>query len=120
MSKQEFRSKLGRNLHNAEHPLVPVYRVGEPFRQGHHSWPEGAYFTYSPGGHELTLFHSEIRPDMVNEVSRGQAEFAMIVEPPVLVLAYRFGQSIPWSDVPYSWHLQPVAWRVVPSHRSFT
>ena len=39
----------------------------------------------------------------------------MIVEPPVIVLAYRFGHSIPWSDVPYSWHLQPVAWRVVPS-----
>jgi len=52
----------------------------------------------------------DIREDMVSEVSRGQAEFAMIVEPPVLVLAYRFGQSIPWGDAPYSWHLQPVDW----------
>ena len=66
-------------------------------------------------GHELTLFRSDIHEDIVNEVRRGQAEFALIVEPPLIVLAYRFGQSIPWDDVPYSWHLQPVSWRVVPS-----
>jgi len=109
-----FRSKLRRNRTLSNHPLIPVYRVGEPFRRGRHTWPQGTCFAYGPGGHELTLFHSEIREDMVNEVSRGQAEFAMIVEPPLLVLAYRFGQSIPWHDVPYCWHLQPVGWRVVP------
>jgi hypothetical protein len=38
----------------------------------------------------------------------------MIVEQPLLVLAYRFGQTIPWADVPYSWHLQPEEWRAVP------
>jgi hypothetical protein len=113
--EQVFPLKLGRNRTRASHPLTPVYRVGEPFRQGRCCWPEGAYFSYSPGGHELSLFHSDIREGMVNEVSRGQAEFAMIVEPPLLVLAYRFGQSIPWDDVPYSWHLQPVDWRRIPS-----
>jgi len=51
---------------------------------------------------------------MVNEVGRGQAEFAIIVEPSLLVLAYRFGHSIPWNDVPYSWHLQPVGSQEVP------
>jgi len=112
--EQVIRFKLSRNCTVASDPLMPVYRVGEPFRQGRCSWPVGAYFTYGPGGHELTLFHSDIRKDMVSEVSRGQAEFAMIVEPPVLVLAYRFGQSIPWDDVPYSWHLQPIDWRSVP------
>jgi len=94
---------------------MPVYRVGELFRRGRYSWPDGAHFTYSPGGHELSLFHSDICDDIVNEVSRGPAEFAMIVEPPLLVLAYRFGHSIPWDDVPYSWHLQPVDWRMIPS-----
>ena len=109
-----FRSKLRRNRTLSNHPLIPVYRVGEPFRRGRHTWPPGALFTYGPGGNESTLFHSDIRQDMVHDVSRGQAEFGMIVEPPVLVLAYRFGQSIPWHDVPYSWHLQPMDWRVVP------
>ncbi len=51
---------------------------------------------------------------MVDDVRRSPAEFAMIVEHPVIVLAYRFGTSIPWGDAPYSWHLQPASWRVVP------
>jgi hypothetical protein len=109
-----FRFKSPQNRTLARSPLVPVYRVGELLQPGRGSWPVGAYFTYSPGGHELTLFHSDIHRDTVNAVSRGQAEFAMIVEAQLLVLAYRFGQSIPWADVPYSWHLQPEEWRAVP------
>jgi len=112
--EQVFRFNLSRNRSLANHPLMPVYRVGEPFRRERCSWPEGAHFTCGRAGLELSLFHSDIREDMVNEVGRGQAEFAIIVEPPLLVLAYRFGHSIPWNDVPYSWHLQPVGSRVVP------
>ncbi len=48
-------------------------------------------------------------------MSRGPAEFALIVEQPVLVLAYRFGEAIRWEDTPYSWHLQPESRRVVPA-----
>ena len=51
--------------------------------------------------------HPEIREGLMDEVRRGSAEFALIVEPPVIVLAYCFGESILWTDVPYSWHLQP-------------
>lgn len=108
----QLKSRQSRTLES--NPLVPVYRVGEVFRQGRRSWPVGSYFTYSPGGHELTLFRSSIGEDMVNQVSRGQAEFAMIVEPPLFFFAYRFGQSIPWGDAPYSWHLQPAEWRALP------
>jgi hypothetical protein len=110
-----FWSKASRSYPSAKRPLVPVYRVGESFRRGQHSWPEGAQFTYSPGGHELTLFRSCIDEDVVNEVRRGQAELALIVEPLLIVLTYRFGESIPWNDVPYSWHLQPISWRVIPT-----
>ena len=31
------------------------------------------------------------------------------------MLAYRFGESIRWHDVPYSWHLQPASRRFVPA-----
>jgi hypothetical protein len=114
-TEQEFWSKTGRGFPTAKRPLVPVYRVGELFCRGRETWPEGGQFTYSPGGLELTLFHSDIREDIVNEVRRGEVELALIVELPLIVLTYRFGQSIPWNDVPYSWHMQPVSWRVVPS-----
>jgi hypothetical protein len=52
---------------------------------------------------------------MVHDVRQGESEFALLVELPVIVLAYRFGQSIPWRDAPYSWHLQPAGWQMVPS-----
>ncbi len=114
-TEQEFWSKRGCTYPSAKRSLVPVYRVGELFYQGRETWPEGGQFTYSPGGLELTLFLSDIREDVVNDVRRGEVELALIVELPLIVLTYRFGQSIPWHDVPYSWHMQPVSWRVIPS-----
>jgi hypothetical protein len=51
---------------------------------------------------------------MVQDVRFGEAEFAVIISPPVIVLAYRFGDSIPWSDAPYCWHFQPPHCRAVP------
>jgi hypothetical protein len=96
-------------------PVVPAYRVGELFHSGHRSWPEGAQFNCGPGHYELALFHAEIDADLVDEVRRGAAEFALIVEPQVIVLAYRFGERIPWQDIPYSWHLQPPERQVVPA-----
>jgi hypothetical protein len=62
----------------------------------------------------LALFHAVIRSDVVDEVRRGPAEFALIVEPHVIVLGYRFGELIPWQDIPYSWHLQPPARQIIP------
>jgi hypothetical protein len=96
-------------------PLAPVYRVGESFYRGRSEWPPGAEFAFGPAGHELTLFHPGITPDVVDAVRRGPAEFALIVRPPVIVLAYRFGDSIPWGDAPYSWHLQPEFRQLVPA-----
>jgi hypothetical protein len=122
---QAFSSRAVPEGTVANRPIVPVYRVGEPFRPGFRTWPEGADYAYGPdGGHELTLFCPEIDEDIVNEVRQGQAEFALIVQLPLIVLAYRFGSSIPWNDVSYAWHLQP-GWRRVipeiddaPEHRS--
>jgi hypothetical protein len=95
-------------------PLVPIYRVGEPFHPGHPEWPSGAEFAFGPAGYELTLFHRGIAPAVEDAVERGPAEFALIVRPSVIVLAYRFGDAIPWGDAPYSWHLQPEFRRLVP------
>ena len=81
-------------------PLVPVYRVGEPLQRGRRHWPEGAQYSYGLNGHELTLFVSDVNEQLVHDLRYGEAEFAVIVEHPVLVLAYRFGESIRWSDVP--------------------
>jgi hypothetical protein len=98
-----------------DRPVTPVYRVGELLQRGRRTWPEGSQFAFGPGGHELTLFRHKIDDDQVDGVRRGPAEFGLIVVSPVIVLAYRFGESILWNDVPYSWHLQPAARRFVPA-----
>jgi hypothetical protein len=61
------------------------------------------------------LFRRAVDEPMVQDVRFGEAEFAVITSPPVIVLAYRFGASIPWSDAPYCWHFQPPHWRAVPT-----
>lgn len=95
-------------------PLVPAYRVGEPLQRGRRHWPEGTQYSYSVNGHELTLFLADVNDQLVHDVRHGEAEFAVIVEHPVLVLAYRFGESIRWSDVPYTWHMQAPHYRATP------
>ena len=117
MRSQEFQTGTTgryRDRSRVTRPLVPVYRVGELFQRGRRTWPVGAEFRFGPGGPELTLFRPKIRADLVDEVRRSPTEFALIVEPPLIVLAYRFGESISWNDVPYSWHLQPEPRRAIP------
>ena len=91
-----------RDLSRSNQPLAPVYRVGELLREGQERWPEGAQFSFGPGVCELILVHNDIDEDLVEAVRRGPAEFALIVESQVLLLAYRFGDAIAWNDVPYS------------------
>ncbi len=95
-------------------PVVPVYRVGEPLQRGRRQWPCGAQFIHGRNGHELTLFLPEIDHRHVQDVKNGEGEFAVITLHPLIVLAYRFGRSVPWNDVPYCWHMQPPPYRVLP------
>src|SRR5208283_3144350 len=98
----------------ARRTLVPLYRVGEALQRGRRHWPTGAQYTHACNGHELTLFLPEIDDRHVQDVKNGEGEFAVIARLPLIVLAYRFGQSVAWSDVPYCWHMQPAHYRVIP------
>ena len=113
-----WMSKAPRHCPPPKRPLVPVYRVGEPLQRGRRRWPTGAQYTYGPGGHDLTLFLCGIDERMVHDVRFGEAEFAVIAQLPLIVLAYRFGTSIPWSDAPYCWHFQPAHWRTIPERET--
>jgi hypothetical protein len=95
--------------------LMPDYRVGELLHPGRYSWPEGAQFSHGQSGYELTLIRSNLNRQLIHDVSGGQIEFALIADLPVIVLAYRFRESVWWDDVPYCWHLQPATQRVLPA-----
>lgn len=94
---------------------MPGYRVGELFYSGRYSLPEGAQFSHGLSGYELTLIRSNLDLRLMHDISRGQIEFALIADLPVIVLAYRFGDATWWDDVPYCWHLQPASRRVFPA-----
>lgn len=77
------------------------------------AWSESARHTYREAGHELILAHRTVTEREAHAVGFGTASFALVVEPPVLILCYQFGEAIPWSVAPYRWHLLPPAERFV-------
>jgi hypothetical protein len=88
--------------------------VGSQYIRGRRGWPQCAQYNCRAGGHEIVLFlDSPSRPE-VDAARSGEWEFALLVAPPVLVLCYRAGGGIPWSDAPYSIHLVPEAEREPP------
>jgi hypothetical protein len=99
----------------AQRPAVPRYRVGEPLQRGRRTWPRGAQYHHAGYGHELILFEPDVDEAKVQDVRFGEGEFAVVVRPPLLVFAYRFGTSIPWGDTPYNWYMQPPQSRLLPT-----
>lgn len=90
------------------------YRVGEPYVPGRRNWPEHVEYNFRGGEHELRLFLADLTAREIQDVRRGEAEFALVVEQPVIAFCYRFGRAIPWSDAPYSWHRVPEDQRTLP------
>ena len=60
-----------------------------------------AEYSYRDGVYELRLYMTSARAGAVAAVRRGESEFALIVEDPVIVLCARFGEEIPWVAATY-------------------
>ncbi len=81
------------------------YRVGEPFRSGRTVWPQETFYGIDRDGYLLTLFRTRIATEDREACGRGPVELALIVEEPLAVLAYRFGDAGQWDTIPYAWPL---------------
>lgn len=53
-------------------------------------------YNYRCGVHELVLVHQRISRSTIRAVAEGGAEFALVVDEPLVWLCYRFGEAIPW------------------------
>jgi hypothetical protein len=79
-------------------------------------WLEGADYQYRLGSHQLILAIRGVTDRQEAAVGRDEAEFALVVEGPLLVFGSRFGVTLPWCwATPYNWHFAPPAERVVPA-----
>ena len=95
-------------------PEPHVYAVGRPYIPGRTAYPEATQYTYDAGGHELLLILSRPSAREVSAIRSAEAEFALVVDGDLIVFLYRFGDGLPWSDQPYSWHLVPPERRRLP------
>lgn len=90
-----------------------LYTVGKPY-SSRTRWPELAQYNYRGGDHELVLFLNNSTPSEIRDVGKGEAQFALYVERSLIIMLYKFGKSIPWSDAPFSIHLVPADQRILP------
>lgn len=89
--------------------------VGQLYNPLRTQWPECSQYNYRSGAHELLLFFGSPTDREVKAARKGKAEFALFVRQPVIILAYKFGDGIPWSDAVFSIHLVPESERDLPS-----
>ena len=94
---------------------MPTLSVGSLYHPARTSWPECSQYNYRAGAHELLLFLHRPSEDEVAAIRTGESEFALYVSGLVILLLYRFGSAIQWSDAPYSWHLVPTDEQDLPS-----
>lgn len=102
-----------------------LLQVGKPYIAGKDCWPERVEYNFRDGAHELRLFIPGVMPDEVRAVAQGPVDFGMARRPivgahnmaqaPLIFFFYQFGDSIPWSDAPYSWWMVPEDQRQLPS-----
>jgi len=75
--------------------------VGPGIASGWGRGDEGSRYDYRDGEHELTLIHRGAGRREARSLTAGAAEFALVVEGPLLLLCARFGEAIPWALAPY-------------------
>ncbi len=84
-----------------------AYTVGEIYNPNRRKWPEVIQYNYRGGEHELVLFLNSPTTEEIKDISNGDARFALYAKDSLVVLLFKFGNAIQWSDAPYSYHRLP-------------
>jgi hypothetical protein len=87
----------------------------KPFREGRDHWPPGSHYRHHCGGHELIRVVLKVGDDHVAAVRRGRAEFALLVDEPLIIVCSRFGAALPWAEGVFHWHRVPRPERAWPA-----
>ena len=90
-----------------------AYEFGKPFVEGQTSWPDGPFYNYGKGTHNLTIFLATPSTAEMESIRFGKAQFAVTVKDGIIFLLFKFGDA-PWMDCPYQWWLNSPANRTLP------
>jgi hypothetical protein len=71
-------------------------------------------YVYCHREHELLLTAREITTAQAEALERADADFALVIEEPAILLCARFGDAIPWLAAPFCWHGLPRESRQLP------
>ncbi|WP_405135552.1 hypothetical protein [Nocardia sp. NBC_01388] len=80
--------------------------VGELYDPARRHWAPIPIVRITHDGIELALMTSSPTDAEVRAVQSGTPRFAWIDAPAVALLAWTFGEDLPWTDAPYSPHLE--------------
>lgn len=101
-------------------PDLHEYAVGQLYNPSKTSWPEGVTYNYRGGGHELIMFLSCPSPEEVYGITKGKAEFGLLVQKETIFFLYQFDHGmkpygLPWSDASFQWWLNKPEDRTLPN-----
>ena len=78
-------------------------------------WELGSHYQYRSDRHELIRVVDRVEEAHRSSFDRGIAEFALVLDGPLLIFCSRFGEALPWSGSSYLWHRLPRSERTLPS-----
>lgn len=93
---------------------MQIIEVGKLFAEGITEYTEMPEYNYRSGSHRLIIAMAGLSAREIEAVKSGDVKFAFTVIRDVLVLQYRFGSVLPWSDATYTWHKVPANEQVLP------
>lgn len=81
------------------------YEVGQKYPIPVPPGTDTCRMDYTQSGIYLEIFASNLGQQDIKSFKKDDIEIALYQKQPVILLLYRIGKFMPWSDVPYSWHL---------------
>lgn len=99
--------------------MLQTNKSSEIRAKGATKWPEGARYVYNQAGHHLSLSIRGVTAAQIKAVRGEEAEFALFVDEPLILVCSRFGSAVPWMIAIFCWHLAPGPMRsLTPAARS--
>lgn len=76
---------------------------------------QGSHYRCSREGHQLRRVVESASETQIAALTDGEAEFALVLDDPLIVVCSRFGTALPWSGGAFHWHRVPRLERMWPA-----